>query len=217
LLSIGLIVLLYAVITPLPKIYYEKTYDITFKAQEIDLWCYFYKGTDTNAPNGLGHFDVNDTEVYTNEELCKEIFEKRIEKAKVDPIFAAKMLMAKDSYVWTDPSFHYTENNRPFSYSQFIVKYSEFLTAVPTNKIVSNLMDGYMSIILLLAAVGAFFLRKHPTFINLGILFAAGFLYHSIFETSPIFMYPYFVTLMPISAIGVLEVGKKLRNIPAFH
>lgn len=67
----------------------------------------------------------------------------------------------------------------------------------------------------------AMLLLKRKNIINnefciIVIWFIGGFLYHMLFETKPIYVYPYVTILLPLAAIGISELTKEFKSMSYF-
>ncbi|GHT82715.1 hypothetical protein FACS1894125_5600 [Actinomycetota bacterium] len=129
-----------------------------------------------------------------------------------DPIYAITMLAFKDGYAWSQPDFAYGIPQLYRSGGGFVESVGKDVFIGNTNKATFFFLDGYTSLVFFSALFGVFYLRKYPQLLCLPILFAAGFVYHSLFEINSVYMYPYFSILPTLSLVGLYEFYQKFHD-----
>lgn len=121
-----------------------------------------------------------------------------------DPVKAARFFLRKTAFQWNNPTFRcFTLMNGRSS-----VLKSSPLTELYSNNVFISVISTYLNIFTMIILFGSFLYlvinRKNVSLTDLffAIVFIGGFLFHTFWESSPYYTFPYFLLLFPYAVNG---------------
>lgn len=173
------------------------------EAKETDNGCGWYNGYNMNVYRENG-FDRQETT-----EDCLENIQESLQRFVQHPKAAIYFFYKKFVSQWNDPTFQslivnewssrYTENKLPLA---------DFFIYGMGRRILSQMMNFYHLLVLTCSVAGSVYLirnwRLERAYLMLNVF--GGFLFHMIWEAKGRYILGYFIFLLPIAAVGLVQI-----------
>lgn len=191
--------------------------DIDYGDTKLPTICWFAYGLNYDQRRPGGYF--NEFEVYHVENgYMPEFTEKRaqtfidgvLENFKEKPNVALRFYSQKFLSSWANPQYETFDQFRELNNSDFVKN----VVGGKINDVLNIFWDGVSSVI----ALGLFaFMIKKRKCLNLYsmigmIIVIGGFLFHTLWEVKAIYLYQYFMYLLPYAACGLVSLFDKKDN-----
>ncbi|MDD6070684.1 MAG: glycosyltransferase family 39 protein [Clostridiales bacterium] len=173
------------------------------EAKETDNGCGWYNGYNMNVYRENG-FDRQETT-----EACLENIQESLQRFVQYPKAAIYFFYKKFVSQWNDPTFQslivnewssrYTENKFPLA---------DIFIYGMGRRILSQMMNFYHLLVLTCSVAGSVYLirnwRLERAYLMLNVF--GGFLFHMIWEAKGRYILGYFIFLLPIAAVGLVQI-----------
>lgn len=172
------------------------------EAKETDNGCGWYNGYNMNVYRDSGFND----EVAS--EACLQNIEESLKRFVHNPKNAIYFFYRKFVSQWNDPTFQSLMVNEWYSrYTENRPALADFFLYGIGRKILSWLMDFYHLIVLLCSVAGSLYFirnwRLERAYLLLNVF--GGFFFHMIWEAKGRYILGYFVLLLPVAAVGLVQ------------
>lgn len=191
--------------------------NIDYNETKLPTICWFAYGLNYDQKRPGGYF--NEFEVYHVENgYMPEFTEKRaqtfidgvLDNFKEKPNVAVRFYSQKFLSSWANPQYEAFDQFRELNNNDFVKN----VVGGRTNDVLNVFWDGVSSVIALGLLV---FVIKKRKCLNLYsmigmIIVIGGFLFHALWEVKAIYLYQYFMYLLPYAACGLVSLFDKKDN-----
>ena len=181
----------------------------------FSCWLAYGVNYDKNNPGGYTnefenfHHENGYNPVYTDEK-AKEFINNSLNRFKERPDIAFKFYGQKFLFSFANPEY-----DTFFSYKN--LERNSFTDSVISggiNEVLFNIWDGTSSVLSigLLAYILINFKKINLNYLFLGVCIFGGFLFHLFWETKSIYLYQYYLLLMPYASKGISDLLNKISH-----
>ena len=175
------------------------------EAKETDNGCGWYNGYNMNI------YRDNDFDRRATTKACLENIRESLKRFVHNPKDALYFFYRKFVSQWNDPTFQSLIVNEWYSrYTENRPALADFFICGTGRRILAQIMNFYHFFILLSSVIGGiYFVKKwqlERAYLLLNVF--GGFLFHMIWEAKGRYILCYFIFLLPVAAVGVVQMLK---------
>ena len=144
---------------------------------------------------------------------CKEYIISRLQYFSENKQEAIRFFSDKNASQWNIPDFQANWINRVMPSNIQYPQWIEYIFSEDGAFRLNRILNYWQFVILCGAVLSVFLMEKDNVSLAFMVIFIGGFIFHTFWEAKGQYTLPYFVTILPVSARGIIGLIKKLERL----